>query len=152
MIFVYKALEAWYGGLGQTLVIATCPLIVGPILLGLLSHAPKWTPRCRYLVHRLERLYEGLLSFVQRGTLFCGRAATGLQRGLLELSFLGPGWVRFWGRVGDMVESVSFPKWDERKVVRRGDVGWDRPVRLWKRIRLAPPVFWVVVAFVGEAL
>jgi len=144
MSLIQEALKVWYSGLGQTVVGATCPLIVGPLLLVLLSHASEWTPHYRHFVYRTECRFVGLWSILQSAALLCGHTAIGLQRGLLRLSFLGSRWVRFWQRVGTRLECVSSPRWGERKVSRQDNVGWDRPARLWKRIKLTLPFSWVV--------
>lgn len=146
MILVRRALATWYGGWGQTLVIATCPLIVGPILLSLLFHAPKWTPRCRHSVYKIERSFVDTLSLLQKGILFCRRIAMNLARGLERLSFPGPKWVQFWGRVVDRPEAKALPRWNKLNIAEQDSIGWDRPAHLWRRITLAPPIFWVLVA------
>lgn len=142
-----EMIRLWYGGLGQIIVGATCPLIAGPFVLSVLYFAPEWTSVLWQIVTDLRRGRARLSYMMCRCSLSVRKTVIVLRKVLARI-LLGKGQA-----YQDLeielkeVEAASKTHCSGRIKQHSGrDPRLDRPARLWRRISVAPPYFWVLVA------
>lgn len=143
-----EAVRLWYTGLGQAFVGATCPFIAGPLLWSVLYFAPEWVPVLQQMIAALKRARATLVSIMWISRLGAQRAILFLRRVLIRILLgreqiyrdLEMAWLK-------EAEIARGPRCGGELVERSGpDLRWERPIRLWRRISLAFPYFWVLVA------